>query len=544
MKRDDYLILSLIILLSGLLIVKRGEGILRLVYEYYPIAIVAPVLYLLLTFRRLKGGEDAHLVRLLGKEFVVLPFILKETDGESLSIDLMEEVAKNMGIGISLLTASFPRKGSSGEGLYAGFLWTSKEGGIDLLRAGLSAISSVSGMKFEELRLSEETVGEIMRALYSMPRTEASFKEIKLSPVSRVDPPFLTVGVSPSSRPVRINLGEITKHVAVIGQTGSGKTTTVKRILWELWLWGIPFIVLDFHWEYREFVASLGGVVMDRDNLPCINPLSKLSDMATGDIYLLSEMLSNVLELTPSQFYIVSKSLLSLREKGSSDLRSLLNEIEGYREESQPERESKASLLRKLTPIVMSDDFKYLTCDNLCFDELKVPAVVELGYFKSDKIRQLFVHFMLKRLRDVFLGRGRSTYPRLVVVFEESEKILPNYRDSTGLTAIDRLLSEMRKFGLSAIVVTQAPSEVSAGVIRNTGIKIIHRSPSQKDIKTLKSLIDSKDLVDQVGKLREGEVLIVSSRVDRARVIPVDEPSINPKYVEDYIQSSAYLLSC
>jgi len=388
-------------------------------------------------------------------------------------------------------------------------------------------------------------VASLMRSLHSIPKTDISFREVKLSPVSRVDPPFLTLGVSPSGRPVRIDLVEMMKHTAIMGQTGSGKTTTVKRILWELWLWGIPFIVLDFHWEYREFVASLGGVILGEGNLPCVNPLSKLGDMEMGDIYLTSEMLSDVLELTPSQFYILSKSLMSLRERGSANLKDLVREIESYEEESQPERESKASLLRKLTPVVMSDDFKYLACDNICIEELKVPVVLELGYLKSDKIRQLFVHFLLKKLRDIYLSRGRSKYPRLVVVFEESEKILPSYKDSTGMTATDRILSEMRKFGLSVIVITQAPSEVSPGVLRNTGVKIVHRMSSQKDVRELKFLVESNDLLEEISKLKEGEVLITStSRVDRARIVPVNESVMRPESLNSYMESVSYLFSC
>ncbi len=553
MKRDDYLVLALLLLLTGILIYKRWGSLLEFVYRNYPIVLASLSLPLILKISRRRPGKGhregpAHLVKLgLGREILVLPFTLKEASKESLPFDLIEEVARNMGVGISLLAVSLPRTAlSSDDSAYAGFIWAPyREGGVDLLRAGLSAISSVSGVKFEELELNRDVVTSIMRSLYSIPKTGVSFKEVKLSPVSKVDPPFLTLGVSPSGRPVRIDLAEMTKHTAIMGQTGSGKTTTVKRILWELWLWGIPFIVLDFHWEYRGFIASLGGVILGEGDLPCVNPLSRLGDMEMGDVYLMSEMLSDVLELTPSQFYILSKSLMNLRERRSVNLRDLVKQIESYKEESQPERESKASLLRKLTPVVMSDDFKYLACDNVCVEELMVPTVIELGHLKSDKIRQLFVHFLLKRLRDAYLSKGHSKYPRLVVVFEESEKVLPSYRDSTGLTATDRILSEMRKFGLATIVVTQAPSEVSPGVLRNTGIKVLHRMSSSKDLRELKFLIESKDLLEEISKLREGEVLISSTgRVDKARIVPVDESVLEPESLDRYARNASYLFSC
>ncbi len=192
----------------------------------------------------------------------------------------------------------------------------------------------------------------------------------------------------------------------------------------------------------------------------------------------------------------------------------------------------------------LSDDFKHLSCDNICLKNLNVPTVIELGHIKSDNIRQIFVHFLMKKFKDVYVYQGKSHYPRAALILEESEKILPSYKDITGMTVVDRLLSEMRKFGLSVIVVSQAPSETHPGVMRNTGVKLIHRITSPKDLRELRYLIESKDQLDGISRMKEGEVLVASSsRADKARVVPLDEWLTDPEKLLNYKRESLYVLS-
>ncbi|RDD53782.1 MAG: ATP-binding protein, partial [Candidatus Korarchaeota archaeon NZ13-K] len=341
---------------------------------------------------------------------------------------------------------------------------------------------------------------------------------------------------------------DLTRHVLVAGQTGSGKTTTVKRIVYEAWNMGIPSLIMDSHWEYRNLAFQLGGrVYFNRPGYPqiCVNPLVSIPK-GEKEVFLVAETLSALLDLTPSQFYLLLKALRRLSdlssEKNPPNMLDLMLEVKGMVPSSQPEEESRASLVRKLEPLISGGESLF-SCDNILstgFEENL--TLLELGDIESDLQKQLISFFILKRVKDRFVREEtKSKFPRLIIVMEEAEKLIPRYKDAIGSELINRLFAELRKFGVSLVLVSQGLSEIPEGVVRNTGVKILHRMDSQSDLRIIKPSHGGSNVLERVTALMPGEcVLMLPYDVEVLQVRPVDEIPLSRERIDEIIRTNTF----
>lgn len=469
----------------------------------------------------------------------------------SFNLDKIKEIAETMGVSITFLATMDSGKRLMGRSFgararYAVILWTdardSREG-REIIKAAASAINSLSeGFKLELLNKAPDR--EILSILRIGEESGSSIS-LELGKESRRDGVILEMGER-RGRVIGIPLEELTKHVLVVGQTGSGKTTTVKRLIYEAWNLGIPSLILDSHWEYRNLVFQVGGrIFFHREGYPqmCINPLSSIPK-GEKEIFLVAETLSILLDLTPSQFYLLLKALRRLSdistEKNPPNMLDLLMEVKGMSSSSQPEEESRASLVRKLEPLISGGGETLFACDNILSTKFEdCLTLLELGDIESDLQKQLLAFFVLRRIKDRFIKEERKTrIPRLIVVLEEAEKMIPHYRDSIGSELVNRLFAELRKFGVSLILVSQSLSEIPEGAIRNTGVKVIHRLDSPTDLKLIRPIAGEKAIMEKVVELSPGEcLLMLPDGVESLRIVPVEELPLSGERIDEIIKS-------
>lgn len=404
------------------------------------------------------------------------------------------------------------------------------------IRAALSALRSVTGRRVEVVELGTRPLQEVLK-LTSTPRSESAIRLRLPGADAGPRPPAVLLGYSDGRRPVRIPLPLFSKHVLLMGRTGSGKSTTAMALCERLWSdYGIPFLVLDHHNEYTGLVARLGGTLVGASGGPSLNVFGGVAaNPAAMDIYV--DLLRDALALTPSQTFIVHRCLSNaLRVSPGEDptLADLVDEISEYRERTGPEMESKLALLRRLEPLVSGEGRAHLLVERIPdLARLDRPAAMLLAEVRSDAVRDLLVHVILKRIYDEARSWGVGSHLRLVILVEEGERVLPTVSDERGATVVDKMLAELRKFGVGLVIITQAPHALSRTAMRNSAVKIIHALGSPRDALVIKPLlppgISDRSSEGSVFTLRPGEAVVVMEGAPEPELCTVVPPSTDTR---------------
>ena len=223
-------------------------------------------------------------------------------------------------------------------------------------------------------------------------RTIKAFgSEFELKTRLSTDQSFTIGSVWPSKsiKKFKINVNDCKRHIAIIGKTGSGKTTTAKRIISKLWELGYPYLIFDYHNEYKELVKRQGGEVftpgLDENPLK-INPLKPTKpNRLYLHISFITEIFDSIFNFTAPQSYMFKKALTRLfKHNPQPNLQDLVEEIRCVKEKSITDYETKKALLRRVEPLtegIIGEVF--VTQEQDINDLLLIPASIELGYLKT-----------------------------------------------------------------------------------------------------------------------------------------------------------------
>lgn len=125
---------------------------------------------------------------------------------------------------------------------------------------------------------------------------------------------------------------------------------------------------------------------------------------------------------------------------------------------------------------------------------------------------------MLLELREHVTAEERFREPWVVVLEEAHNYVRPSRIDEPrGLKVsretFERIAKEGRKFGLSLVVASQRPSEISQTVLSQCANFLAHRLQNPDDIEHFKQIVPSQTrrLFDQITILRSGEAIVLGS---------------------------------
>lgn len=142
---------------------------------------------------------------------------------------------------------------------------------------------------------------------------------------------------------------------------------------------------------------------------------------------------------------------------------------------------------------------------------------------------------VLLETRENLPARKRYKHPWVLVLEEAHNYARPARSDEErGQTlsrlAFERIAKEGRKFGLSLIVASQRPSEISPTIISQCANFISHRLQNPEDIEHFRRIIpmQARRLLDQVTILASGEAIIFGSAFHIPTRVQFDEPSPGP----------------
>ncbi|MDB5121837.1 MAG: hypothetical protein JWN56_3055 [Sphingobacteriales bacterium] len=133
----------------------------------------------------------------------------------------------------------------------------------------------------------------------------------------------------------------------------------------------------------------------------------------------------------------------------------------------------------------------------------------------------------------------------MVIALEEAQNYIPEKnrgdRDSIAKKVFERIAREGRKYGISLLVSSQRPSELSKTVLSQCNSFIIHRLQNPEDQKYVRQLVSAanEDILQQLPILPQQHVVIMGDAVRtpvQAKMTTANPKpnSNNPKFIENW----------
>jgi len=155
----------------------------------------------------------------------------------------------------------------------------------------------------------------------------------------------------------------------------------------------------------------------------------------------------------------------------------------------------------------------------------------------------------LQRLGEAGGADARGSLP-VVLVLEEAQNYIREKRfgdeDSISRDVFERIAREGRKYGLSLVVASQRPSELSKTVLSQCNSFVVHRLQNPEDLRYFKEIVPGiyGPLLDQLPALAPQTALILGEcvrapalvRIREARPVP---RSRDPKFYQHWVADDA-----
>jgi len=358
--------------------------------------------------------------------------------------------------------------------------------------------------------------------------------------------------------PISVPLKELNRHAFICGMTGSGKSNTVCSLLTRLDP-DIPFLVIEpVKGEYRSLQGAIPGrnvevCTMDTggDELLAFNPFwfprngklqyhidsLKAIISAAFDLY---AAMPNILEQCLTATYVKKGWKLAISKNAFEGklpdellyptFSNLCQEVEHYLDNSNFADELrsnyKGALLTRLQSFTNGVKGLLLNCSTPPrFQEWakrKTSCVLELDALADDSDKAIVMGALFSQYFQCVKYSDAGTTPGLkhVIVIEEAHHL---FRDSAAgssteggpgsrqqlVETLNNLLAEIRAYGEGVFIVDQSPTGVSSQVIKNTAVKIVHRTDYGDDLEVLRRalLLDQED-EDGPASLEAGFALV------------------------------------
>ena len=142
----------------------------------------------------------------------------------------------------------------------------------------------------------------------------------------------------------------------------------------------------------------------------------------------------------------------------------------------------------------------------------------------------------------------RGNYP-ISLILEEAQNYIPeidrNNKKSITKKVFERIAREGRKFGVSLIVSSQRPFELSKTILSQCNTFIVHKLQNPEDQKYIRQIVSSanEDLLNQLPILPQQHAIIMGEAVRTPSQLRINDitskpDSNNPKFIENWLEKS------
>jgi hypothetical protein len=333
----------------------------------------------------------------------------------------------------------------------------------------------------------------------------------------------------------RVPLTSLNRHAFVCGATGTGKSQTIRHLLEQAAVDGLPWLVVEpSKAEYRQMADRLGSDRVlairpgDTEAPPAgFNPLRPAAGFPLQThLDLVRSLFLAAFDAEEPFPQVLSAALTRCYEELGWDLAISEPRMPGY----QPRYPTLGDLERTAERVVEEIGYSREITDNvrgfirvrlsslrlgttgrffegghpLDFGELlRHNAVFEIEDVGDDRDKaflmgglliQLTEHLRIETRRDPELLQHGL---RHLSVFEEAHRLLRR-TDHPGPAAhavelFAALLAEIRAYGEGLVIAEQIPSKLVPDVIKNTAVKVIHRLPAEDDRRAVGATVNLTD---------------------------------------------------
>lgn len=368
------------------------------------------------------------------------------------------------------------------------------------------------------------------------------------------------------------------KHIAIIGSTGSGKSHTVAKIIQKAiggkngeyeGLNNSHVIIFDIHSEYRSAFPDANYVDVENMILPYWllnsdelqelfieteandhNQRSLFKDAVVeskknhykGDAtikerihfdspyYFDIDDVLKLFELKKTEMVTTTSGSKTSTKQGSQfgKLTNFLSRMEVKLHDKRLE----FLLGDKAKKITFEDTLKQFlgygtTQSNVTILDLSGIPFDVLSISVSLISRILFEYgYYYKKVLEAESAACNNDIP-LLLVYEEAHKYVPNsdmakYRASRD--SIERIAKEGRKYGVSLLLASQRPSEISDTIFAQCSNYVAMRLTNPNDQACVKKLLPDTlgDLINKLPSLKAGEGLLIGDAVVLPSVVKID----------------------
>ena len=163
-------------------------------------------------------------------------------------------------------------------------------------------------------------------------------------------------------------------------------------------------------------------------------------------------------------------------------------------------------------------------------------------------VGRLVLEFV-QRLGEHSGGEARGSLP-IVLVLEEAQNYIQQPRfaeeESIARVVFERIAREGRKFGLSLVVASQRPSELSKTVLSQCSSFIVHRLQNPEDLRYFKDIVPGiyEPMLEQLPALAPQTALVLGECIPAPALIKVREAqpvprSRDPKFYKYWVSEQA-----
>ena len=140
----------------------------------------------------------------------------------------------------------------------------------------------------------------------------------------------------------------------------------------------------------------------------------------------------------------------------------------------------------------------------------------------------------------------RGEYP-IALILEEAQNYIPevykNGKKSITKKVFERIAREGRKFGVSLIVSSQRPSELSKTILSQCNTFIVHKLQNPEDQRYIRQIVSSanEELLNQLPILPQQHAIIMGEAVRTPSQVRINDitkkpDSNNPKFIEQWLK--------
>lgn len=371
------------------------------------------------------------------------------------------------------------------------------------------------------------------------------------------------------------------RHAVIVGGTGSGKSWTVANILEKAAnLKSVNVVVFDIHGEYtplkdlpNTWLLKIAGPGEKPDNNQAVFLPYWLLSYEEMAAMLLDRSDTNAPNQSRALFDLILKEKLDIAKKEGDTateanmtvespvpykIQSVIDElkrldvemVQGARQEKQGPLNGKLTrFIQRLESKIMDKRLNFLFNNDaslLAYDWL--PKLIEklLGFGNGNGLKIIDfseVPSDILPLITGLLGRIIFTVQQwtdaserhpIALFCDEAHLYLPvnaaDNMDERGLKNFERIAKEGRKYGVSLVVISQRPADVSKTILSQCGNFIAMRLTNPEDQNVIRRLFPDNlgDFAEMLPILDVGEGLVVGDASLLPSRVILDKPKIQP----------------